>query len=370
MIRTNVAKMTLGLAAAGMMIVAAGCAKNESTGTSSAPAPAKPALSTPSALPVPAQPALDPATVLVSIDGVTLTAGEVDKQLAPLDARMGGDPRAAAMKGRYVQQIVDRFVIRTVLAGEATRKKISVADDDVVAAMGMITNRLPPGMTLDDALARDGVTKDQFRTNLMDELRIKKLVESEIPTNTTVSDAEVTAFYESQKERFSAPEQVSARHILIKTDKADSEQALAEKKAKAEALRKQLVEGGDFAKLARENSDCPSKENGGDLGEFGRGQMVKPFEDAAFSQATNAIGPVVQTDFGYHIIQVTAHKQAGTTSLDEVKPRLTDYLKQKKQMALFETYLNSLKSKAKIEYHASVKPQPKSSTASADNEQP
>lgn len=358
--KTAMMKTTLSLIAVSVW-AAVGCSKQEAA-VPSAPATktaaVKPAAADKALAPVPAQPARDPATVLASVDGAKLTLGEVEKQLAPMMAQMGSDPRMAAMKGRYYQQAVDRFVIRTVLAGEAARRKIDVADADVTDAMGTITNRLPPGVTLEEALTRDGVSLAQFRSNLVDEIRIKKLVEAEVPTNQVVSDKEVESFYQQQKERFAAPEQVAARHILIKTDKGDSETVIAEKKAKADTLRKQLVDGADFAKLARENSDCPSKERGGDLGLFGRGQMVKPFEEAAFGQATNAIGPVVQTDFGYHIIQVTEHKQAGTTSLAEVKPRLAEYLKQKKQMESFETFLAGLKSKSKIEYDDSVKPKP------------
>ncbi len=363
--RNSIIRTTVAVVATSALAVAIGCNKTETTNTK-APAPAADKMTTdtmtipaPTAPTIPTQPERDPATVLVTVGGEKLTVGEVEKQLAPMMAQAGGDPRMASMKGRFYQQAAERFVIRSLLTQEADKRKIAVNDGDVTEAMSMITNRLPAGMTLDDALARDGISTAQFRSNLTAELRIKKLVETEVPTNTAVSDQEVADFYAQQKERFTAPESVAARHILIKSDKSDNEAVRAEKKAKVDGLRKQLVEGADFAKLAKENSDCPSKERGGDLGTFGRGQMVKPFEDAAFGQATNVIGPVVETDFGYHIIQVTAHKQAGTTSLAEVKPRLAEYLKQKKQMQAFETFLSGLKSKAEIVYDDSVKPQPR-----------
>jgi peptidyl-prolyl cis-trans isomerase C len=362
--------MSMMVIAAGLVAVAVGCNKKDaatakesamtpSAGTLSAPAKDATAEASMPAMAVPAQPARDPATVLVTVNGTTLTVGEVEKQLAPMMAQMGGDPRMAAMKDRFYQQVVDRFVIRTVLAAEADRLKIAVTPADVDEAVSMITNRLPAGLTLEAALARDGISTEQFRSNLTAELRIKDYVESQVPTNVAVSDQEIADFYAQEKERFAVPETVTARHILLKVDKGVTDQVRGEKKAKAEALRKQLVEGADFAALARENSDCPSKERGGDLGSFGRGQMVKPFEEAAFSQATNAVGPVVETDFGYHIIQVTDRHAAGTTSLEEVKDRLTDHLKQKKQMAAFDTLMTSLKGKATITYDDSVKPQPR-----------
>ncbi len=348
--------------AAGIVAAAVGCNKKDApSGKEAAVAPEKPTAAeaaAPAMAPA-AAPVRDPAAVLVTVNGATLTAGEVEKQLAPMMAQMGDDPRQAAMKDRYYQQVVDRFVIRTVLAAEADRLKISVTPADVDVAVNQITNRLPPGLTLAEALARDGITTEQFRSNLTAELRIKNFVESQVPTNMVVTDQEIADFYAQEKERFVMPESVSARHILLKVEKTDADTVRAEKKAKAEALHKQLVGGADFAKLASENSDCPSKERGGDLGSFGRGQMVKAFEDAAFSQATNAIGPVIETDFGYHIIQVTGRQAAGTTSLEEVKPRLAEHLKQKKQMAVFETLMEGLKSKATIKYDDSVKPQPR-----------
>jgi peptidyl-prolyl cis-trans isomerase C len=197
----------------------------------------------------------------------------------------------------------------------------------------------------------------ELRSNLVGELRIKQLVESEVPTNTVPSDAEVAAFYESRKDQFTTQESVEARHILVKVESTDDAKTKAEKQAKAEALHKQLTDGADFEKVAKENSDCPSKERGGNLGSFQRGQMVKAFEDAAFSQELNAIGPVLETMFGYHIIQVLSHKTAGTNALEDVKDRLVEALKQNKQMESFEQFLAKLKKDAKITYAEGFTPQ-------------
>ena len=363
---TSMTRTTLTVIVCSAIFAAAGCNKSEKASAevgSVAPAMSAKAQTVapvaPLSVKAPAEPQRDPSTVLVTVGDTKLTLGEVEKQLAPMMAQMGDDPRMESMKGRFYQQAAERFVMRTLLTQEADRRKIKVSDAEVNEAISTITNRIPAGMTLESALARDGKTVDEFRKDLTAELRIKSLVESEVPTNSVVSEADVTALYEKQKDHMAAPETVSARHILIKTDKSDAESVRAEKKAKAEGLRKQLVDGADFAKLAKENSDDPgSKEHGGDLGSFSRGQMVKPFEDAAFSQATNAIGQVIESDFGYHIIQVTEHKAAGTSSLADIKPRLVEYLKQKKQMELFEKFMAGLKSKVTITYDDSVKPQP------------
>lgn len=322
--------------------------------------PESPAATAPAALDVKSAPvpAVDPATVLVEINGAKLTVGEADKQimsmLGPQASQLGAD-RMGQLMGRFRQQAAERFVMRNLLEQEADRRAIKVSEADVNEAVAVIKKRLPEGVTMADALKREGMTEDQFRTNLVGELRIKTLVESEVPTNMVVADADVAKLYEEEKERFAKPESVQARHILVKVEQGDDEKTKAEKKAKAESLQKQLAGGADFAKLAKESSDCPSKERGGDLGLFQRGQMVKAFEDAAFSQKVNDVGPVVETMFGYHIIQVMAHEAPKTSSLDEVKEKLSDHLKQKKQMELFEAFVNKLKSQAKIAYSDLIK---------------
>jgi peptidyl-prolyl cis-trans isomerase C len=103
-------------------------------------------------------------------------------------------------------------------------------------------------------------------------------------------------------------DQVRASHILLMYSGSMRSRATRTKevaKQLIDDLKQQLDGGADFATLARANSDCPSSAQGGDLGSFGRGQMVKPFEDAAFSMPIGAISGVVETPFGYHLIQRT-----------------------------------------------------------------
>jgi peptidyl-prolyl cis-trans isomerase C len=133
----------------------------------------------------------------------------------------------------------------------------------------------------------------------------------------------------------------------VSVNKGDSEKIKAEKKAKIENLRKQLLNGGDFAELARKNSDCPSKEAGGDLN-IKRGQAVKAFEDAAFAQEKNVIGPVINTEYGYHIIQVLDRKPAKTIALGEVKDKISAFLEQQKKSKAFMDILKKLQQNAKI----------------------
>lgn len=148
-----------------------------------------------------------------------------------------------------------------------------------------------------------------------------------------VSDADIKAYYDQNAARYSEEEQRRASHILIKADKSASAADKAAAKEKAEKLLAQVRKNpADFAKLAKENSQDPgSAERGGDLDFFGKGMMVKSFEDAAFKLKQGEISDVVESDFGYHIIQLTAVKPAVVKPLDEVKSQIAADIK--KQLA-------------------------------------
>jgi peptidyl-prolyl cis-trans isomerase D len=167
----------------------------------------------------------------------------------------------------------------------------------------------------------------------------------------TVSDADIKSYYEENvKQRYSTEEQRQASHILIGVNRKASEEEKAKAKTKAEQILGQLRKNPtDFAKLARENSQDPgSAEKGGDLGFFRKGMMVKPFEDAAFNLKQGEISDLVQSDFGFHIIKVTAIKPAAQRSLDEVKGEITAEIKKqlaaKKYSELAESFTEQVES--------------------------
>ena len=147
----------------------------------------------------------------------------------------------------------------------------------------------------------------------------------------TPSDKEIEAYYKSYaKTTYSHPEQAHARHILISVPENATAKEKAEAKARAEMVLSQLKHGADFAKLAGQYSDDPgSKRNGGDLGWFSRGQMVKPFEDAAFKLKPGQISDLVESRFGYHIIKLEALKPAGTDTLAQARPSIIEALRRK-----------------------------------------
>lgn len=159
----------------------------------------------------------------------------------------------------------------------------------------------------------------------------------------TVSAEEVKSWYEGHKERYQQAEERRASHILI-ANNGDAAKA----KAKAEAVLKEVQQNpAKFAELAKKESQDPgSAEKGGDLGFFGRGMMVKPFEDTVFSLKEGAMSGLVQSDFGFHIIKLTGIKAAKAKSLDEVKGEIETELKRQAASRKFaeaaETFSNTV----------------------------
>lgn len=189
-----------------------------------------------------------------------------------------------------------------------------------------------------------------MRENLIAQAQLKK-IEKEI----VISDEDLKKQYEADKKSY---EQVKAKHILIAFKGSPAAQAskpeLTEEqaKAKADALRKQILAGTSFEDVAKkESDDVGSGANGGELGEFGRGQMVPEFEQAAFASKAGAITEPVRTQFGYHIIKV---EEVGFTPFDTVK----DTLEKNERTARLQAALEKLKSDTKVTFNETYFPPP------------
>lgn len=346
-----------------LMLITLGCngqkEKNQEAAKSSGQQAA--ALAEKSAGKAPAAPSLTPsadavaaasAVTVAEVDGLKFTKGQFDTEMKRNLNGVGGQmtpEQIEKLKPEIKKHIIDDFVNRTVLSLEAKRLKIDAAASEISAATEQVKKGLPPGATLEELLKKMDMTEADFQERLTLGVKINKLVLAQPLSKANPTEKEVSDYYKENKEKFKMPEMVHARHILVSLTAGDNDKTRAEKKAKAEALRKQLLAGADFAGLAAKNSDCPSKAKGGDLGTFPRGQMTKPFEDAAFSQKVNETGPVVTTEFGYHIIQVLAHNEPKVINLDDkVRGEVSKFLKRQKMQDAYTELLKKLRAKATI----------------------
>jgi len=294
-----------------------------------------------------------PTTVVATVDGTEITRRQLDREAENLAANMGrrlGPERVAQLRPQLRKQALENLIIQQLLRQAISNEQIAVSEEEVSNRIAELSASLPPGVTLKDQLARYNISAEELNDAVRFDLSVAKLLEKHAPTNLVASDEEIRQFYEKNQDRFVRPETVRARHILIQVDPDDTPEVRAEKKKKAEEIRQKLLDGADFAEMAAQYSDCPSKSRGGDLGVIAHGQTVPNFEKAAFSQKVGEIGPVVETRFGYHIIQVTDHQPGKKLSLDEVRDMIAQSLSQRKQRQAVSDYIKSLREAADIEY--------------------
>ncbi len=258
---------------------------------------------------------------VASVNGLNITR-------ADLDAKLEGGPQAKQILNQLVQgDLIDQY---------AQSKHVDVSDADVSKEENDIVSKYPPGQ-FDQILKAQNLTQDDVRKILRQKLIVQKAVAGSVH----VSDADIAAYLKKNHATLDTPEQVRARHILVPDAKTA---ATVEAKLKANP--------NDFAALAKQYSTDPSsKDKGGELGFFGKGQMVPTFQTAAFSQKIGAIGPPVKSPFGYHIIQVEEKKPAQVATMANSRDKIKTQLTQVQDQQQIPQFLASLRSQANIQIY-------------------
>lgn len=306
-------------------------------------------------------------SIAVTVNGVDITEDEVQKIVQPQLEKMAQQNKqlppafAQAFEKQIRQQILDKMVVIQLLDEKVKESNIVIADEEVTTQIQQIAAAQKQPLSIDELkniIASQGYAFDDWKNEIRKQLGQQKLFQSQFPENINITEEDAKKHYDENPAQFETKEQVRASHILItpKADAADPNQEKVKAKTKAEDLLKQIKEGADFAALAKANSDCPSAAQGGDLNFFGKGQMVPPFEQAAFAMETGKVSDIVETRFGYHIIKVTDRKEAGTTSFEQAKAGLIQQLAQKKQAEMTNKYIDSLKAAANIVYPPGKEP--------------
>lgn len=201
---------------------------------------------------------------------------------------------------------------------------------------------------LDELIRQELLLKDALDNKMDEEEEFKKVFEdtkrsllksynfSKAIEGVEVSDDETKAFYDENKQFFKKPESVHAAHILV-----DNED-------KAKEIAQKLDEGADFEELAKEHSTCPSSERGGDLGSFGRGQMVPEFDEKVFAMKDGTISEPVKTQFGYHIIKRIGSEPEVVRDYDDVKSEINMEITRRKQQEKYLEKVNGLEKKYNV----------------------
>lgn len=269
-------------------------------------------------------------------------------------------------------KVVNELIVKELLDQEMAKRGVKVSGADVDNAVKEIVDKVGSKEQLDQILKQNGVSAAQFKKDLTEEVKLKKLAQTlGIPA---VTDADAQKYYNDNVAKFKYPDKVRASHILIavnpaeieeviKADKANKDlteeqikakvnEEIAAKEAKAkEVLAKVQKDPANFAQIAKENSeDTTTAVKGGELGFFAAQEMVPEFSKAAFSMKPNTVSGLVKTQFGYHIIKVTDRMAAGQEPYEKVKNDIKTYLQNQRELQGIDSLVESLKKSANIEY--------------------
>jgi peptidyl-prolyl cis-trans isomerase C len=285
--------------------------------------------------------------VVAKVNGAPIAKGDLIKVADQYHAQAPAMPETA----EFYRKVLDQLIANELLLQEAKAAGVTASDDEVNKQLGELKGRFPSPEKYQEELKKNGLTEAALLKQTRETMVVQKFVETKVVADVKVSDQDVKAFYDKNPDKLTRPERIHLRHILIGVAKTATPEDKKKARAKADETLAKLKAGGDFAKIAGESSDDPgSKARGGDLSWVSRGQMVPQFESAAFAlKQPNEISPVVESQYGFHIIQMLEHQNAGLVPYDEVKDKIAGFLKQQQQKEKFFDHIKTLKDKAKVE---------------------
>jgi peptidyl-prolyl cis-trans isomerase C len=291
-----------------------------------------------------------PAGQIAQVNDTVLLRQDLDREMKLVSLKLArqGRPVDAQQLKRYEGEIRDTLINRTLLLQQAQSEGIDVKDTAVAKALDEFKAAFKDEKAYQNALTEMGFSEEMLKNQIKQGLTIKTLIDKEVLQKISVSDQQVRAYYDDNPNLFRKPEQVKASHILIQVPADATEAKQAEALAAIQALKVRIDNGENFATLAQENSDGPSKTKGGDLGFFSREQMVPPFSEAAFALQPGQTSDVVQTRFGYHLIRVTERQDEQTMAFNDVKEPIAARLRQEQEAKKIDAYLEKIKEHADI----------------------
>ncbi len=285
------------------------------------------------------------------VNGIVITQVDFDQEMSRVQMKLmkAGKSFDDFNLSSIKKDVLESLINHELLQQESQKHKIKVDKAKINEQLEKMKKQFPSEERFKEALSMMNLSEADLERQIKNDIVLQQFIDKQFIQKIQISDEETKIYYDSHPDSFKTPEMVKASHILIKVDpQADKAQKLKVRN-KLETIRKKLENGEDFAALAKQYSDCPSKAKGGDLGFFGHGQMVKPFEEVAFALNTGDMSDIVETEFGYHLIKVTDKKPESTILYKNIKDRLNQYLKQEKLHNEINKNIEKLKEKAKVE---------------------
>jgi len=293
---------------------------------------------------------------MVRVNGAAITRTDLDRAVKVMMAQNKVQQPVAPEILRQAQEAaLEQLTSAELLYQEASKLEIEDLDQQVAARIAESRAKFASEQEFGKSLESVDMTLKDLKEYTRRDIVINKFIEKRFAAKSAVSETEARKFYDENLEKyFKKPESVRASHILVGSDDKSSREERRKAEKKAEALLKRVRAGEDFAAIAKSDSTCPSASQGGDLGNFGRGQMVPAFEKAAFALDVGQISDVVETQFGYHIVKLTGKQEMTTEKFDDVKAKIMDFVKREKTQKDLAEWLAELRKAASIQKIATL----------------
>jgi len=297
----------------------------------------------------------DPKFIVAEKGTWTITRGDLDKEINSYlqQHQTTLDQVPPAKLPQLETFMLDNMVLKKLLLEKAATMQLKDVDKDTDAQIEAIKGRIPPGKDLATELKSVGLTLDELKQRIHDQVVITKVLEAEALKDTTPSEVEVTEFYTKNKDKFNVPPQVRASRVLVLVDEKASPADKAAKKKLIDKAHDRVAKGEEFSKVATEVSeDQYSKARGGDLSWFKKGETGEPeLEAIAFNAKTGTVSAVFQSPMGYEFIKVTDTKPGGIASLADASPTISKYLGDMKKRQAEDAYTTKLLADPEVKFY-------------------
>lgn len=246
------------------------------------------------------------------------------------------------------RDVLDNLIERKLAYQECLRLGFKVDGEQIDKELERVAARFSSAAEQEDAFLRSGISPTRLRKLLHEDLAIRQLIEAQVAGLVAVDDWELRSFYDTHPNLFKVPALVKASHIFIAAGPDSTREERKAAVALTRGILKQLDQGVPFSEMAIDYSQCPSSENGGDLGYFEKEKMIKGFADAAFALNPGEISNIVRTSRGYHLILVEDRQAKRKLAFEDVREQLYQNLKFEKAAPEIKAYLKTLRDTADV----------------------
>ena len=294
--------------------------------------------------------------IVAEVNGETITLSEVAERVERLEREMRGsatdleafEKQMQAQRASALQTMIDELIVLQ----EGKRLGVEVTEDDVDRAVANVKrdNNVTSDAQFQYMLQSQNFTLDDYRDFLRRQMSIIQTRRKAL-SGVEITDEEIKAYYEANKQDFLRPPSVHLRHILFRVPEGASGSEVDAIQRKALKVLGELKGGAEFTDLALRHSEDPSASKGGDIGTISRGQMLPEFEAVAFDQPVGQVSEPVRTKYGLHLIQVVERSEGNYQPLSEISQKLREYLQEKRAQGKYQEWIAKLRDQAYVKMY-------------------